>query len=81
MKELENLVARLEAIAKKNKDKFGYSIMVYPNRLGLLLYCLEVKELADGHIFVGGDGPTIELAVAAADNAIVESCESWGYEL
>jgi len=81
MNELENLVACLEAIAKKNKDRFGYSITIDVNRGGCkLLYRFEAKELADGHVFVDGTGPTIELAVAEAIGSINEGCESWGYK-
>ena len=80
MNALENLVVRLEAIAKKNEDRFGYRLVIEPDRRGRkLLYRFEAEELVDGHIIVDGTGSTIEEAVTNATESIDESCERWGY--
>lgn len=76
---IETIVEWLEAIAKKNDDEFKYKITIEPTRRGLE-YSFECRESADDHLFVSGDGPSIEDAVGNSAFQLGESCEEWGYD-
>lgn len=78
---VNELVSRLEKVAKKNKDEFKYRIEVNPNvTRGGANYRFVCTEKADGHEFVTGAGETIGSAVDDADESVGESCEGWGYK-
>ncbi len=74
---LEKLIKRLDSIAKKNGDRFKCSIEIdCGNRI---FYTFAAVESADNHVFVGGNGTTIEDAVRKTETNIESSCKSWGY--
>lgn len=73
------LIKRLEGIAKKNKDEFGYQINVYP-RINGLEYEFICLERADGHIILNNFGSTLEEAIDIKESEIVEACKEWGYK-
>lgn len=77
---LDQLVMRLERIAKKNDDRFRYKVTIEPNRKGIvyLFYC---EEMADGHTLLCGSGVTIDEAVKQAWDGIESSCEEWSYDV
>jgi hypothetical protein len=83
---IQELIKRLEAIAKKNGDEFEYRIRLEPPpRQGLsgrkaLVYRFEAIETADHHAFLDGFGNSIAEAVEAAENGVSEACKHWGYE-
>lgn len=79
MEAITKLVARLEAIARKNDDRFAYCINIEPRRDGIV-YEFTALETADQHAFVSGEGPTIEAAVARANDDVADACEEWSYE-
>jgi len=77
---MEQLIHRLEAIAKKNRDEFRYRIELDVLRDGKVRYNFIAEETADGHCLVGGSGMTIEEAVADTNAKIPEYIKSWGYK-
>lgn len=78
---LEPLVRRLEAIAKKNRDEFGYRIEVDVDRSGTISYRFVAIETADRHEFVTGYGKTIDEAAETAMKDVEEACELWSYKV
>ena len=76
---LEQLIARLEAIAKKNDDEFDYDIGVDPGPAGGIRLMFSCTEQADHHAFVNGWGDNIEEMVEDAIVGIPSSLQSWGY--
>ena len=62
---MNELIKRLEAIARKNKCRFRYRIHVTPDPKGLryFFYC---EDMADGRVFVSGSGDYLEQAAADA---------------
>lgn len=79
MKQIEELIKRLETIAKDNGDSFEYALQIEPGRSGIL-YRFVCSEQADVHTFVEGSGATILDAVRQASESIQASCGAWGYE-
>ena len=77
---IERLITRLEKIAKKNRDKFGYKIEINVER-NSLFYSFVAFETTDGHEFLTGHGKTIEDAIINADNDVEESCKMWDYKI
>lgn len=77
MNKIDQIIQRLEAIAKLNGDSFRYSIEIRPGKT--IGYLLECKEEADGHVFVDGSGATIEAAVDNAGLSIPAALKEWGY--
>ena len=76
---LKQLIARLETIAKLNKDDFSYSIgIIAKNPMEFRFLC---KDSAKAHIMLDGWGLTIEAACIEAEDQIEGMCEDWGYEL
>lgn len=77
---LEQLVMRLERIAKKNNDRFRYKVTIEPNRKGIvyLFYC---EETAERHTLLCGSGVTIDEAVKQAWESIESACEKWNYDV
>lgn len=81
MKKIEDLVRRLEAIAKKNNDKFRYCIKITANlRRPGLLYEFIAEETADGHTMFYGQGATIEAACDDANTRVYDDCRGWDYK-
>ena len=92
MKFCEDLIRRLDRIAKKNKDEFRYVFKVRPLRGHGIVVDFEAAETTEGHVFVSGRGETesipvehnlsvaCEEAIQDALNSIEESCKEWGYE-
>lgn len=78
MKELDDLIERLDKIAKKNEDEFRYRIDISKTRAGLR-YSFGCSETADGHTFTSGVGADIAAAVKDANDSIPEALEQWGY--
>jgi dsRNA-specific ribonuclease len=76
---VQDLINRLQAIAKKNKDEFKYSIDLLPKGKEIT-YSFKAEETADGHCFTSGYGATIDEAVAAAAEYIERALEQWGYK-
>ena len=87
MKELEELIRRLDRIAKTNNDEFRYRIDVHALRgPGIHIQFIAIEK-ADGHTFVEGFGDTQTVddnglldAVKDADSGIEDSCKEWGYK-
>lgn len=78
---LQDLIERLEKIAKKNKDKFKYQIDInFLPRDKKIVYTFNCIETADDHSFTTGSGDTIEEAVEDAISDIKSALESWGYK-
>jgi hypothetical protein len=75
---IAKLVARLEAIARKNDDRFEYKIVVTPVRGGVQFRFI-CYELPDRHEMFTGCGNTVEEAVAGADSEVADVCKEWGY--
>lgn len=78
MNELEKLIARLEAVARKNDDDFCYAVEVSRGRNGWR-YEFVCKETAEGHDFLNGVGTSLEGAVQAAIMNLLDALVSWGY--
>ena len=77
--ELNNLVHRLEAIAKANHDEFGYEIKLIMSR-GKLCYRFVCYEKAEYNEFITSDaGNTILEVVNNAAAEIPAACEKWSY--
>lgn len=81
MNAIETLVAKLQAIAKKNGDEFSFTVEVSNSKNTGFRYYFKCLETADGHTFTCGAGSTIEEACAEADSEIAEACRAWDYEL
>ncbi len=81
MEKLNQLVSRLQRIAKKNDDAFRYRIDIKPGCNGGVVFLEFVaEETADGHCFTSGSGTTIDAAVDIADAEIKNALGEWGYE-
>lgn len=82
MTNIEQLVWKLEAIAKLNDDEFRYRIDLNLSRgrtkLGFGFVC---EEAAEGHTFLESHGLTIEAAILDAVASIKSAVEDWGYEM
>lgn len=81
MKEISDLVQRLEDIANKNDDVFRYRIEIDVENLRRekFRYRFIAEETADGHTFADGSGATLDEAISSVD--LKEACEQWGYEI
>lgn len=78
MKQIEELVSRLEKIANQNGDRFYYYVSVEATRVGIS-YEFLANEKSDGHCFVSGRGITIEIAIKNATDNIAASLVDWNY--
>lgn len=78
---LEQLIGRLQEIARKNDDEFSYNVEIVPTRAIGFTFNFLCVETADSHIFVGGSGPDLEIAVEAAGKTVTRACREWGYEV
>lgn len=76
---LDQLVRRLERIAKKNHDHFHYKIEVSPRRNGGIECRFVCQEIADNHEFLTGIGATVDAAIFDAAKDVEEACKEWGY--
>lgn len=81
MNELENMIARLDAIAKKNGDEFKYRLDLELTKSGRLAFTFVCSGAADDHEFLSASGRTIEEVVAEAYAGRLEACEAWGYKV
>lgn len=71
-------IKRLERIAFLNEDEFKYKIEIFVKTTKLVFY-FECAEQADGHIFVNGNGNSVESAIEDAAKSIEVAKASWGY--
>ncbi len=76
---IENLIHRLQAIAKINKDEFRYSVEIQP-RGKEIIYLFNGRETADSHIVFCGSGESIDDAVNATWRDIEDCCKEFGYK-
>lgn len=76
---IEELIAALQAIAKKNDDEFSFR-MEFEFRKGAIWYHFICEETADHHTFVDGSGFSIDTAVDDAISSIADACKQWGYK-
>lgn len=77
--QIDILIARLENIAHKNRDTFEYRVIIEPKN-GQLYYDFQCLEAADHHVFVSGEDTDFASALTAADAAITEALQVWGYK-
>lgn len=80
LQDMEALIKRLNAIAKKNHDEFKYYIELDVLRDGKIRYTFCADETADGHAIAGGAGTTIEEAVSKTNENIPEFIKARGYK-
>lgn len=66
--------ARMARVAEANEDDFKVKFSV--DETGVEI---EVIETADRHIFLQGNGSTIQEAIDAALKDLPECCQQWGY--
>jgi hypothetical protein len=76
---VSRVVNRLKDIARKNGDKFTFSVDIVADR-SILVYEFYCKEVEDGCEFVNGFGKTLQQAVENAEKGIKEKCDYWGYK-
>lgn len=67
--------ARMDRIAKKNRDQFKTTITV--DEKG---YHVHVIETADNHTFTDGGGQTIAECLEDALAALPDQLKQWGYK-
>lgn len=82
---LENLIERLDKIAKKYGDEFKYQIDIENLANGLCytfvckFMCEDTYGKVEGNTFFYGDGKTIDDAIEAANNNVENACKKFKY--
>lgn len=71
-----DFVARMRRIADANDDEWTIWFSADPQTK---LWQVEVKESAEGHGIIAGDGPTPESACDAALAMLPAELIAWGY--
>lgn len=79
VKKLENLIFRLQHIARRNDDAFSYRIEI--EAIYVLHFTFKVVETVDHHLFLSGIGETLDEALDDAERGIDEACAAWDYKL
>lgn len=62
------------------EDEFTFSI-TYSDSHRRRVFSLEIKECADGHVFGGSSGATIQECCEGAIRDLPAFCKSWGYKV
>lgn len=78
MKKLENLIFRLQHIARRNRDTFKYQIDI--EAVYVLHFTFRAIETVDKHLFLSGVGETLDEALDDAEKQIDGACAAWDYK-
>lgn len=81
MKRLEDFMRRLDRIAVANDDEFDYVLELELKKDSGMRFRFTVVEHAEKHLFLQGDGDTIEEAVQAAEEELDGVDAPWGYKV
>lgn len=74
---VQDIITRLENIAKENSDAFTYVIHIKPSNP--IEYVFVAEEMSERHHFISGRGNTIEDALDDANKRISDRCKGWNY--
>jgi hypothetical protein len=76
---LNELILRLERIARANKTEFVYEIGLTPLPDGSVLSRFICQQVDGAYEFLEADGSTVDQAVEIATMEVYSTCDDWGY--